>query len=446
MPLTYQKPDITAKELPGGCFVTLKEDMKQDESCGGDVLAAGSILYVWSPPEEVNVSNTTMKTALQTNICYIDCQVLKGAKAPFMKRQMWHFMFESSKKFEIWSTARTIAYTDEVLCDLIENNPAAKRSNELRGGDYLRDEILPNLSDILVLGEEKIAKKRKGSIKPPKLEGIILPDEMKESIINLLISNNEKNQNILINRWGFGETIEKGTGLAMLFYGVPGTGKTKLAEIIAGEIGLKLKMITVADIWSSEPGAAERTIQALFAKCKPEKDLILFDECETLIANRAGSGQILAAQTNTLLQCLERYKGIVIFTTNRPVVLDKAFERRLQLKMEFPSPDKNLRMQIWRELVPKKAPLADDVCFKTLATSEIAGGHIKNVVMNAARKAIAKKEKKIYMAHFLEALKEELQGQAAFSGTDDTPIPYAGVMQMAANGNMELRRREATGG
>ena len=266
-----------------------------------------------------------------------------------------------------------------------------------------------------------------------ELKGLVLDEDKRKSIITLLSTHSEANRTKIIDDWGFGKTIEKGLGMAMLFYGPPGTGKTKCAEIIAKELKLKFKLVDPGMIWSSEPGQAERTIQELFkAATESKKMLLCFDECEVLIANRHATGVILAAQTNVLLQCLERYEGISIFTTNRAPVLDPAFERRLQLKMEFDPPSEEIRILIWKELVPKKAPLAKDVCFKTLSKSALSGGHIKNVVINAARKAVADMAEEIEMKHFLDSLKEELNGMAAFSEEDPTPIGLG-------YGNMQIK-------
>lgn len=275
-----------------------------------------------------------------------------------------------------------------------------------------------------VLKEDEDAYKlavKKSKCRDIKLEGLILPEAMIKSIKAVLVGHNEINQDKLYKDWGFGQVIEKGKGLAMLFYGVPGTGKTKCAELMAKDLGMKLKFVDPALLWSSEPGECERTIKKIFEETKKDKTMLLFDECEVLVADRNASGQILAAATNALLQGLERFEGITVFTTNRTPQLDPAFNRRLQLKLEFPEPDFDMKRSIWRCLIPKEAPLHEDVNIDRLAKSALTGGYIKNVILNAARRALYEQAHCITMAHFEQALTDELNGMAAFAVEDDTP-------------------------
>ena len=170
---------------------------------------------------------------------------------------------------------------------------------------------------------------------------------------------------------------------------------TLMAQAIADKYHQKLKIISTAEIQTPEPGGAERNIQKAFDDAKDGKTLLLFDECNGLITDRSRVGMILVAQINSLLTGLEKYTGIAVFTTNRLEALDPAFDRRLSLKLEFPMPDAEHREKIWQRMFPKQAPLAPDIRWADLASIEIAGGHIKNVVLKAARLAATTKAKLI---------------------------------------------------
>ena len=70
--------------------------------------------------------------------------------------------------------------------------------------------------------------------------------------------------------------------------------------------------------------------------------------------------------------------------------LDDAFTRRLRFLIDFSFPDEAHRLRIWHALVPPQAPLSPDVDFAALAREfPLAGGNIKNVVLNAAFLAAA---------------------------------------------------------
>lgn len=279
-------------------------------------------------------------------------------------------------------------------------------------------------------------------------DSVILPKSKKQEILDAI--SQVENNDLIFNIWGFSEKFEKGTAISMLFYGVPGTGKTLMGQAIADKFGYKLKIISTAEIESSEPGQAERNLKAYFEG--KSNQVLLFDECDSLIAPRNEVGMILGAQINALLTGLEQFKGIAIFTTNRLGRLDPAFERRLSLKMEFEMPTKKQRIEIWKRMFPKKAPLAKDINWDAIAGIEIAGGHIKNVVLRAARMAAnmkgAKSRKKITNDILIEALTKEVTSMLDFhEAAKTTPsIPRMGGGDMGYSRTSTMNKTIGKGG
>jgi hypothetical protein len=100
-------------------------------------------------------------------------------------------------------------------------------------------------------------------------DSVVISDEKREQILEALEQVNQ--MDLIFEKWGFGETIEKGRGISMLFYGPPGTGKTLMAQAIANKLGKALKVIANADIESSVPGEAERNIRKHFEGAKDGK-------------------------------------------------------------------------------------------------------------------------------------------------------------------------------
>lgn len=241
-------------------------------------------------------------------------------------------------------------------------------------------------------------------------DSVILPTEKKNAIIDAI--KQVDNHDLIFDTWGFGDVFEKGTAISMLFWGEPGTGKTLMAQAIADRYDYKLTTISTAEVETPEPGGAERNIQRYFKEAG-DKSVLLFDECDSLISDRKHLGMIMAAQVNALLTALETHKGVVIFTTNRLGALDPAFDRRLSLKLEFEMPDVEHRIMIWKRMFPQQAPVAKNLNWETFAQVEIAGGHIKNVVLRAARRA-ANTTKKITNDIVAEALIEELHSNQSF--------------------------------
>lgn len=290
-----------------------------------------------------------------------------------------------------------------------------------------------------------------------KMESVIISEEKKNQILSAI--SQPKNTEKIFTEWGFDEIFEKGTAVSLFFYGVPGTGKTLTAQAIADELGMELKIIGTAEIESSEPGQAERNIKQFFKEAskkyadheknqKSKAQILLFDECDSLLTDRNSIGVILAAQVNCLLTEIEKYKGVVIFTTNRLGRLDPAFERRVTAKIEFDFPNEEAREKIWTRMIPKKAPLAKDVKFSELAQFPLAGGNIKNTVLNAARQAAFEQSSTITRKHFLIAIEQEIKGmkgfEAAFEDNSHRPrqVTRSGGLDMSSGNKLELDKVE----
>lgn len=275
------------------------------------------------------------------------------------------------------------------------------------------------------INDERLAHGNRRLITPAKarpkvtFDDVILPENTKQLIFDAI--SQRDNHDLIFDEWGFGDVLEKGRAISMLFYGPPGTGKTMIAQAIADKYDMALKVISTAEIESSEPGQAERNIKAFFdAASKDGKTVLLFDECDSLIADRRSVGMILGAQINQLLTSLEHFDGIALFTTNRLEKMDEAFSRRLSLKLKFELPDIEARIKIWQRLFPSKAPLSDDIDWHKIAAVEIAGGYIKNVALRAARRAANSPEKCITHQIIVDALYEEATTMAEFQAAVDS--------------------------
>ena len=269
--------------------------------------------------------------------------------------------------------------------------------------------------------QHRFLRKAKKSDYPkpkPKIDfnSVVIADHKRQQIIEALEQIHQ--HDLIFDQWGFDQTIEKGKGVSMLFYGPPGTGKTLMGQAIANKLDRKLLIIGTADIESSAPGESERNIRKYFEDAKKEGNILLFDECDSLIYTRQNVGPILGAQINELLSQIERFDGITLFTTNRLGTLDEAVNRRLALKLEFNMPTVEERVKIWQRMIPKAAPIDKDIDWERLAGLEITGGYIKNAVLRAARMAaiedLEDKHKKIRMEHLVRALSQEAESMIEF--------------------------------
>jgi SpoVK/Ycf46/Vps4 family AAA+-type ATPase len=252
--------------------------------------------------------------------------------------------------------------------------------------------------EIEFIGQEEAPKNFKVDLK--KLAPLVLKDSVKEEITAVL--KQHENVKKLFEDWGLGEVIEYGKGMTFLFYGPPGTGKTWAANCIAKALGKELLVVGSAEIQTSEPGGANRAIQAAFKSGKDK--VLLLDECDSLITSRNDVGMIIGSEINTLLTEIEKSTGVTILTTNRIETLDEALERRIALIVEFPEPNQEERLQIWNKLIPQKLPLEKDVDLEKLSGYKLTGGQIKNVILQAARLAISDELNKVPHDYFVAAI------------------------------------------
>jgi len=131
----------------------------------------------------------------------------------------------------------------------------------------------------------------------------------------------------------------------LLFYGPPGAGKSELARYIARQLERELMVKRASDILSPYVGVAEQNISQVFSEAATAEAVLVIDEADSFLFNRdraVRSWEI--SQTNEFLTQMERFRGILICTTNRFEDLDQASVRRFNYKIGFRtlSPEGNL--------------------------------------------------------------------------------------------------------
>lgn len=119
-------------------------------------------------------------------------------------------------------------------------------------------------------------------------------------------------------------------------YGPPGTGKTAFAHYLAGELGKPILFKRASDILSMWVGQTEQNIADMFHQAAHEGMIILLDEADSFLQERAGARQSWeVTQVNELLVQMEAFSGIFIASTNLMNSLDAASIRRFDFKIKF---------------------------------------------------------------------------------------------------------------
>ncbi|MBQ9396722.1 MAG: AAA family ATPase [Proteobacteria bacterium] len=229
-----------------------------------------------------------------------------------------------------------------------------------------------------------------------KLQDVVLSSDIRQTLNEILAY--ARYRETVMNDWGFAKYNMSGAGLSVLLSGLPGTGKTMTAQVLAHELKRALYVVDLSRVVDKYIGETEKRLAKIFDEAERSQAMLLFDEADSLFAKRtsvkSSNDRYANLEVNYLLQRLEAYSGVSILTTNFAGGLDEALARRIQFKINFPMPDKMQRIELWKRLVPPKAPLADDVCFEALAERfEMSGGHIKNAVFRASIQAASEHTK-----------------------------------------------------
>jgi hypothetical protein len=188
----------------------------------------------------------------------------------------------------------------------------------------------------------------------------------------------------------------KGTGIAALFTGSPGTGKTLSAHVIADTAGLDLMQVDLSGVVDKYIGETEKNLERVFADAENLNVVLFFDEADSLFGKRSevrdAHDRFANQEVSYLLQRMEQFDGITVLATNLKGNLDVAFSRRLHFIIHFPDPDEATRVRLWTQLLRQAGPPdpVDPVDVPRLAAAlELSGGDIRNIVLSAVYDAAA---------------------------------------------------------
>jgi hypothetical protein len=132
------------------------------------------------------------------------------------------------------------------------------------------------------------------------------------------------------------ESLRKRPIGSLCFWGIPGAGKTQLAEHIAVELDLPILMRSASELLSMWLGETEQHISKMFDEAQNEGALLFLDEADSFLRDRTlARAHWEVTQVNELLQRMERFEGIFIAATNLMDSIDAAAMRRFTWKLEF---------------------------------------------------------------------------------------------------------------
>jgi SpoVK/Ycf46/Vps4 family AAA+-type ATPase len=296
--------------------------------------------------------------------------------------------------------SRSFYIQDEIMQQIIHPNKKKKVSK-------LKLDMLVKEQEIFEYLEPKTT-----------LEDVVLHDDTRK-VLETVQKQVDRNVFKKLKEWGIKDSNRRTIDAKIIFYGVPGTGKTMTAMSLAKSLKKPILSFDCSKILSMYVGESEKNVRKIFddfkelssqAKVDP---ILLLNEADQFLSSRSegagGSAEKMHNQMqNIFLEQIEKFEGILIATTNLLDNIDKAFSRRFNYKVEFKKPEFKQRIRLWQFMLPESADYEEGFDVEMLSKYELTGGQINLIIKNTAYKVAVRDESIFGMQDFLDEISKEL--------------------------------------
>jgi SpoVK/Ycf46/Vps4 family AAA+-type ATPase len=151
-----------------------------------------------------------------------------------------------------------------------------------------------------------------------------------------------------------------------------------------------LFMMSAGDL-GINPDQVEEKLTNILEMISKWNAVLLLDECDVFLEARSTHDLERNKLVSIFLRVLEYYEGLLFLTTNRVDNIDAAFQSRIHISLAYPDLTAESRKSIWENFLQGQAGW-EDKDLEELASVELNGRQIKNVLKSAALLAARKKE------------------------------------------------------
>jgi SpoVK/Ycf46/Vps4 family AAA+-type ATPase len=184
--------------------------------------------------------------------------------------------------------------------------------------------------------------------------------------------------------------------MSLLMYGLPGTGKSRLARFIAKELGLELYVARLDGLISSFLGSTSKNIRALFDFAAKTPCVLFLDEFDAIAKLRGDTQELgeLKRVVNSFLQNLDTLgrQSIILAATNHDTLLDTAVWRRFSYRLNLFLPDTDLRRQMWASFLAPIALTMREITLLSDLSEGFTGSDIHEVCLRLKRRETSTKK------------------------------------------------------
>ena len=146
---------------------------------------------------------------------------------------------------------------------------------------------------------------------PATLDDLVLPPHTRREVERLIGWARDRDEVLALGELqGKGG---KGTGIAALFSGSPGTGKTLAAHVVADSLGMDLFQVDLSSVVDKYIGETEKNLERVFTEAEALNAVLFFDEADALFGSRSEVNDAHDRYANQevayLLQRMEAFDG-----------------------------------------------------------------------------------------------------------------------------------------
>ena len=336
-----------------------------------------------SDNKKVELKTTNQKPTIieNDNKEYAQCVVLKPVGYPFDFNMMEDdFEIKNHELFEEYAREQWLGLVVKENSHLFDQKIIPDYGFEIVSAKP-NNSIISENTKIKLITDELKTKKDANQVK----SDITIPD--------IVGQTNAKNKvKVIVKYLEDPEIFGPWAPKNILFYGLPGTGKTMLVKALANELDVPLYLVKATSLIGDHVGDGASKIHELFKKASENSPSIIFiDEIDAIALHR--SFQSLRGDVSEIVNSLltemdgisENKSVITIGATNNPTSLDYAVRSRFEEEIEFKLPNDEERLMILENNL-KTIPLEYDLDLEKIVklTKGLSGRDIKEKILKTA--------------------------------------------------------------
>lgn len=189
----------------------------------------------------------------------------------------------------------------------------------------------------------------------------------------------------------------------VMLEGLPGTGKTALANYMARKFRREPIRIDFAGVANPKLGGTETNIKETFARANEhDSPVVIMEECDAILWSREKVSEDtmhILGFVNTLLTEIDNFKNrpipsLLILTTNYPKLLDPAMQSRITDTIVLSAPLGEQAIKMWEMKLPKC--ILNEICkdgfkFSSLVSTKSTPREMETMILKVCRKALLEK-------------------------------------------------------